>query len=140
MEQLSIADYDIDAIVATARNRNATYKPPLSDDDVIKTAASAWGYTASGRNWFGKGQVVTSHAEVDEMLTEAPGAFLLLAKLRRHNWGRTFMVANAMAEAMGWDRERFAAARAELERRGKIACVRKAHSRSPALYAWGQSS
>jgi hypothetical protein len=137
MRQLSITDADIDAIVAAARIRNATYAPPLPDEEVVKTASSAWGYTAQGRNWFGNGQVVSSHAEVDELLTEAPDAFLLLAKLRRHNWGKPFIIANAMAERMGWTRKRFAAARAELERRGKILCLRRGNGVHGApLYAW----
>jgi hypothetical protein len=139
MRQLSINGYDIDAIVAAARIRNAKFIPPLPDEEVIKIATSAWERTAAGLNWFGRGQVVSTHAEVDELVTEAPDAFLLLAKLRRHNWGRTFMVANALAKQMGWGRQRLAAARADLERRGKITCVREAHTGSPALYAWGQS-
>ena len=84
---------------------------------------------------------MTSHEEVDDLLTEAPDAFILLAKLRRHNWGETFIIANAMSETMpggGWSRQRFAAAKAELERRGKIDCLRKGGSlRGAPLYAWG---
>jgi Bifunctional DNA primase/polymerase, N-terminal len=140
MQQMSLNKFDIDAVIAAARIRNSTYSPPLPDDEVVKTAASAWGYTASGRNWFGKAQVVTSHVEVDELLIEAPDAFLLLVKLRRHNWGQTFMVANTMSKTMGWTRKRLAAAREELTRRGKIVCTRKAHSAAPALYAWGQQT
>ena len=140
MQQLAITNADIDAIVAAARIRNSTYTPPLPEAEVRDIAVSAWGYTAAGRNWFGRGQVVTSHDEVDELIAEAPDAFLLLAKLRRHNWGRMFIIANAMAETMGWPRKRFAAAKAELERRGKIICGRKgSRSTGAPLYAWGQS-
>ena len=89
MRQLAIADADIDAIVAAARIRNANYKPPLPDAEVVATASSAWGYTTSGRNWFGNGHVVASRDEVDGLMDESPDAFLLLTKLRRHNWGTT---------------------------------------------------
>jgi hypothetical protein len=137
MKQLSITDADIDAIVAAARVRNATYTPPLPDEEVIATAASAWGYTARGRNWFGNGTVAVRHDEVDELLDDE---IVLLVKLRRHNWGDTFIIANAMAETMpngGWDRERFAAARAGLERRGKIRCIRNRNGGNrPPLYGW----
>jgi hypothetical protein len=139
MKQLSISDYDIDAIVAAARIRNAKFIPPLPDEEVIKIATSVWEGTAAGLNWFGRGKVVSTHAEVDELVTEAPDAFLLLVKLRRHNWRQTFMVANALAKQMGWGRQRLAAARADLQRRGKITCIQEAHTGSPAQYAWGDS-
>ena len=103
---------------------------------VVDTATSAWNYTAQGRNWFGHGHVVLMHGEVDEMLSQAPDAFLLLTKLRRHNWGKTFPIANAMAETMGWTLRRLVAARKELERRGKVQLARQAHTGSAAIYAW----
>lgn len=75
---------------------------------------SACDGTAKGRNFFG-GKVVSTHAEVDDL---GPDSFYLLNKLRRHNWGeKDFVVANAMAESMRWTIKRFAAAKAELERR-----------------------
>jgi hypothetical protein len=129
-----IAVLDVDTtderVLADAMGRHGS--TPL-----VATAASAWGYTTKGRNWFGNGQVVTSHAEVDELMAQAPDAFLLLTKLRRHNWGGAFIIANAMSETMGWSRKRFAAARAELERRDKILCIRKGSgSQGVPLYAW----
>ena len=54
MQQLALTHADIDAIVAAAIARNSTFNPPLSESEVVKTAASAWGYTAQGRNWFGQ--------------------------------------------------------------------------------------
>lgn len=141
MKQLSISDLDIDAIVKAAIIRNCTFSPPLPENEVVQVAASAWGLTAAGRNWFGKGgRVFTSHAEVDELLNKFPDAFMLLTKLRRHNWGQDFTVANSMSADMPgkWSRQRFAAARSELERRGKIRCVRKANGiDGSALFAWG---
>jgi Bifunctional DNA primase/polymerase, N-terminal len=139
MRQLKITDADIDAIVAAARIRNASYMPPLPDEEVVKAASSAWGYTAQGRNWFGNGTVAVRHDEVDALMHEAPDAFLLLTKLRRHNWGKTFMVPNAMAATMpggGWGRERFEAARRSLAAAGKIKLLKRAYTGSPALYGW----
>jgi hypothetical protein len=137
MQQLALKEHDIDAIVAAARIRNSTYKPPLTDEEVIKIAASALGYTKVGRNWFGNGTVAIRHEEVDEL---ADDEALLLMRLRRHNWGETFIITNAMAEIMGdggWDRERFAAAKAGLERKGKIRCIRNRNGgRGAPLYEW----
>ena len=135
MQQLSLKEHDIDAIVAAAIIRNTTFNPPLPEGEVVKVAASAWGRTAQGRNWFGNGTVALRHDEVDELPQDAAW---LLTKLRRHNWGETFIVAQAMAETLGWTVKRLIAAKGELERRGKIRCIRnqKGGNRPP-LYAWG---
>jgi hypothetical protein len=135
MQQLSLKDHDIDAIVAAAIIRNTTFTPPLPEVEVVRTAASAWEKAAKGLNWFGNGTVALRHEEVDELPQDAAW---LLTKLRRHNWGRDFVVANAMAETMGWTRKRFAAAKAELELRSKIKCLRKGNGFHGApLYGWG---
>jgi hypothetical protein len=141
MQQLSLKEHDIDAIVAAAIIRNTTFNPPLPESEAVKVAASAWGKTAQGLNWFGNGTVALRNEDVDDLMMEEPDAFMLLAKLRRHNWGKAFIVANAMAETMpngGWSRQRFAAAKAELERRGKIRCIRdRKGGNRPPTYVWG---
>jgi hypothetical protein len=135
MQQLSLKEHDIDAIVAAAIARNSTFVPPLPHDRVVATAASAWERTAKGRNWFGNGTVALRHDEVDELPQDAAW---LLTKLRRHNWGRNFILANAMAETLGWTIKRFAAAKAELERMGKIRCIRDRNGGNrPPTYTWG---
>jgi hypothetical protein len=122
-----------------ARNANGSgLTEPLPDSELVRIVASTWKYHQSGRNWAGSGQqVVLSHAEID-LYADAPDALLLLTILRRHHWGRDFVVANAMKETMpggGWRRQRFTAARALLEIRGSLRLVR-AHSKvtGPALY------
>ncbi len=123
------------ALIEAARQCNADCVPPLPDPEVIEIASGAWGYEARGSNWFGTGRrVVASHDEMDRL---SPDAFYLLTRLRRHHWGRNFLVANAMADTLGWSRKRFAAARAELERLGKIKLLRKANQwQGAALYCW----
>ena len=116
-------------------------EPQLSNDALISTAKSAWRYEKEGRNLVGCGQsVVTPHSVIDELIGENQDAFLLLTLLQRHHWGRSFALANAMAEQLGWSRERFAATRTFLETLGFIQLVLPASFRSPALYrlgAWG---
>src|SRR5690349_10238517 len=98
MKQAHYCD-SMDALLDVARTYNDDHlQPPLADADVIKTAAAAWGYTAQGKNWFGRGgRVVMSHADIDGLLKEDPDAFILESLLRRHHWGRNFVVTNAMA-------------------------------------------
>jgi hypothetical protein len=131
----------IDDLLDVARTFNdIRLEPPLTDTEVIKIAASAWGYTAQGKNLFSRGgSVVMPHADIDGLLRESPDAFILESVLRRHHWGRQFVIANAMAETMprgGWSRKRFAKAKRELENRNRIWLVRPANYRSPALYGW----
>jgi hypothetical protein len=114
---------------------------PLLDDVIIATTRSAWRYEQEGRNLVGRGRaVVTPHAVVDELIGESQDAFVLLTLLQRHHWGRNFVLANAMADQLGWTRKRFAAARTLLQTFGFIQLVVPASFRSPALYrlgAWG---
>ena len=124
--------------VAVTLNRTALYEP-LPDDEVMRVVASAWAKELAGENWFGRGgQVVVSAAEVDELLRQDPDAFVLLTVLRRHHWGRSFAIANAMAATMpggGWRRQRFASARRNLEARGLIQQLRAASKlNGPAVY------
>ena len=108
-------------------------EPQLSDDVLISTAKSAWRYEQEGRNLVGRGRsVVTPHAVIDELIGESQDAFVLLTLLQRHHWGRSFALANAMADRLGWTRKRFAAARTLLQAFGFIQLVTPASFRSPA--------
>ena len=80
---------------------------------------------------------MTPHALIDELIGESQDAFILLTLLQRHHWGRSFVLANAMADQLGWTRKRFAAARTLLERLGFIQMVAPASFRSPAVYRLG---
>jgi hypothetical protein len=44
---------DFDALSDVARTRNGEFLPPLEDDEVMRTAASAWKYETQGRNYIG---------------------------------------------------------------------------------------
>ena len=116
-------------------------EPQLSEDVIGSTANSAWRYEQEGRNLIGRGRaVVTPHALIDELIGESQDAFILLTLLQRHHWGRSFVLANAMADRLGWTRKRFAAARTLLQALGFIQMVTPANFRSPAIYrlgAWG---
>ena len=116
-------------------------EPQLADDALISTAKSAWRYEQEGRNLVGRGRsVVTPHSVIDELMGESQDAFVLLTLIQRHHWGRKFVLANAMADQLGWSRKRFAAARTLLRSFGLIRLVAPASFRSPAVYrlgAWG---
>jgi hypothetical protein len=112
--------------------------PPLTEAEVARFAASAWRYQEEGKNLVGCGRaIVTAHALIDGLMLESPDAFLLLMMLKRHHWGRDFVVANAMAPIMpggGWTLRRLQCARKTLVDQGYIELVRPAGYLSPATY------
>jgi hypothetical protein len=128
---------EFDALVDVAHTCNASYLPPLTDDEVVKIAKSAWGYTRRGENRFGRHGVSFSTEEVNQLITRDPDQFLLLAFLRANNGpARTFMVANGLAQELGWGRKRFAAKRRDLERTHIKMVTRPSVRNGPARYRW----
>jgi hypothetical protein len=100
MKQAHHCDHFDDLVDVALTYNSMQMDPPLEDTEVIKIAASAWGYTARGENLFGLGgSVVISHADIDGLMTECPDAFILENLLRRHHWGRDFVITNA---TRGW--------------------------------------
>ena len=111
LEQARHSD-NFDVLLDVMRTRNMECEPQLADEVLISTAKSAWRYEQKGSNLVGRGRsVVTPHSVIDELIGESQDAFILLTRLQRHHWGRNFVLANAMANQLGWTRKRFAAAR-----------------------------
>ena len=81
----------------------------------MKVATSAWGCTARGDNRFGQTGVWLSTEEVNNLIKQNPDDLVLLSFLFANN-GRSkpFMIANRMADRLGWPRKRLAAARKRL--------------------------
>jgi hypothetical protein len=120
------------------RHNAAQFYEPLPDDEVLRVVASAWAKKTNGTNWFGGGRVIFDAAEVDDLLSLDQDAFVLLAILRRRNWGRDFVIANAMAAIMpegGWRRQRLTAARQRLVDTGIVEQIRPpSPANGPALF------
>jgi hypothetical protein len=128
---------DLETLLDVAGTRNEDCLSPLDDEKVVKIAESAWGYTITGQNRFGQTGSRIRAAEVTGMAASNPYAFALLEYLRVHNGpDRTFIVANALAETLGWTRERFVKARDCLEG-SHLEMVRKYSKKNgPAWYRW----
>jgi len=127
---------DFYALLDVARTRNDELCPPLEDDEVVRVAASAWGYTERGENRFGHPGVYFDAKLADWLARSEQDALILLTFLRAHNKpDRVFMVANGLAKTLGWTEKRLAAARNRLlgvflER------VSLARQHCPAQYRW----
>jgi len=140
LEHARYAD-DYETLLDVLRTRNMDCEPPLPDRELVATDGSAWRCEEEGRNLVGRGgSVLMPHALVDELISKNQDALLLLTVLKRHHWGRDFVIANAMAKRVGWTRKRFASARTLLHKLGLIEIVAAGSFRSPASYrfcAWG---
>jgi len=128
---------DYDALLDVAHTANADFLPPLTDDEVVKVAKSAWGYAERGDNWFGRHGVFFSTEEANRLIASDQDLFILLAFLRANNGpASTFWVANGLAKKFGWGLKRFAATRRRLETT-HIRMVRRPSTASgPAQYCW----
>jgi len=103
---------DIDALIDVARTFNQCCEPPLSENEVIKAAASAWGYQQSGNNWFGSNGMVAVPRNILHCLD--PDELFLFMRLRDAHVGlrNHFAIAvEAMSNSLGWDKRRFKRAR-----------------------------
>jgi Bifunctional DNA primase/polymerase, N-terminal/Primase C terminal 1 (PriCT-1) len=141
LEQAAHAD-DFETLMDVMRTRNMDCTIPLPETELENAARSAWKYEREGRNLVGRGKaVVISHNTIDRVMAHSPDAFVLLTILKRHHWGRDFILANAMAAAIGWRLSRWRSARNILVRLGLIACIHEGGlgPSDPPIYAWADS-
>jgi len=124
------------------RTQNMDCTLPLPESELEAVARSAWKYEAEGRNLVGRGKaVVISHGIMDRVMAHSPDAFYLLMLLKRHHWGRDFVLAKPMADSMGWTLRRWKAARNILVRLAIIACLHEGGlgPHDPPVYGWVES-
>jgi Bifunctional DNA primase/polymerase, N-terminal/Primase C terminal 1 (PriCT-1) len=141
LEQATYAD-DYETLLDIMRTRNMDCQQPLPDSEVIAATKSVWKYHQECRNLVGRGRaVIISHKLVDRLVTENQDAFILLTMLKRHHWGRDFILSKAMAAIFGWTVPRWYRARDFLVRCGIIACIHEGGMgpHDPPVYAWADS-
>jgi hypothetical protein len=137
MRKAHICD-NLDQLLADAREFNETFLPPLSEGEVMETASSAWAYTEKGLNRFGQHGAWLPTADIAYFAkSRLHVEYMVLGFLLAHNGPEAvFMVANGLAETLGFDRKRFAKARSALIDLGYIEQVRQACRDHPALFRW----
>jgi hypothetical protein len=138
MQQLSLKAHDIDAIVAAAIIRNSTFNPPLPESEAVKIAASAWGRTAQGLNWFGQRGSYLPTTTVNDMVRD-PYLLALISWLQAENAPTsTFWVADGLADKLGWPRRQLANARRKAIDAGWIVPINSPAPGQPVSYRWGE--
>jgi hypothetical protein len=141
LEQATYVD-DYQTLLDVMRTRNMDCQQPLSDAEVISATKSVWKYQQEGRNLVGRGRaVVISHKLIDRLVAEHQDAFILLTSLKRHHWGRDFVLSKRMAAMFSWTLPRWYSARNLLVRFGIIACIHEGGMgpHDPPVYAWADS-
>jgi hypothetical protein len=128
---------DLESLLDVARTRNEGFLPPMTDAEVLETAKSAWSYTERGENRFGQTGAWLSTAEVNSLIAADPDDLVLLTFLRANNGRRKpFIVANGLADKLGWTRKRLARARRRLERSHLQMVKQPSSYHGAALYRW----
>lgn len=108
--------------------------PPLSDREVIDTAASAWGYEQRGENRFGKTGAWFTTSEVNRFAGDADAFWLWSYVVANNQPDAEFWIADGLAEVWDWERKRLIRARKRLIDAGYIDLVRRGYPGQPALY------
>jgi hypothetical protein len=115
--------------------------PPMSQEELMTTAASAWRHTEQGANFFINPTACFATSEFEDMPLTDPDAWRLLGYLKMKNGHYSeFLVSNGLAVSFKWSRQRLAATRKRLVDGGHITLTRAPTSYTgPALYRWGKA-
>ena len=127
-----------DRLFEVAMSLNQESAEPMAVEEVNTIVGKCGSYTVEGHNYIRQHGAFMQDYEVDALIDRRnQDAFLLLSFLRRHKGpSAEFMITNSLNETFHWREERLVAARNRLVELGHIRLVKKAWSRSPALYKW----
>jgi Bifunctional DNA primase/polymerase, N-terminal len=130
----------LEQLIDQAKAANQHFKEPIMDlIEIEKSARQAWKYQLEDRNFLVRPRVQLAHDIVDAVAASFPDAIALLAILERYHAGNdTFVLANSMADKLGWTLPRFRNARDHLQAKGLIRCVHRGGRgpHDPSIYAW----
>jgi Bifunctional DNA primase/polymerase, N-terminal/Primase C terminal 1 (PriCT-1) len=130
----------LDTLVRVARTLNDTYTPPLDEREVEDIVQSAWSYEQRGLNRFGRHGVWFETSVANDLITADQDLYILLSYLRANNApDRQFMIADGLAETLGWGRKRLSAVR-KRAMQSHVQMVKGASNYTgPALFKWQPS-
>ncbi|CDX45297.1 hypothetical protein MPLSOD_90066 [Mesorhizobium sp. SOD10] len=95
------------ALLAIADRENASFLPPMRDEEVDRVAKSVWDYRQAGRLLVKGRQATVLPIDKDGILNLKPDAFYLLAVLKTTRAKKTFEIPQkATAARLGWGSDR----------------------------------
>jgi len=128
---------DFDALCDVARTRNSEFLPPLEDDEVMRTAASAWRYETEGTNYIGGMKAVFSESDVMPLMSDPYVGILIVWAKARFKPDSHFWIADGLAAKFGWSRQTLKQVRRRAIEMGAFRLIRPAGFKRPAIYGWG---
>jgi Bifunctional DNA primase/polymerase, N-terminal len=131
---------DFGSLLDVARTYNEPLLTPLSDDEVVKTAKSAWKKTQSGENWFGSHGARLSVEDAGRLVGD-PYVLALVIWLTAHNRpDAKFWIADGLKDQLDWSLYQLREARRRAVARGEIKRIRSHRLGKPAVYIFGKTS
>jgi hypothetical protein len=128
---------EFDTLCDVARTRNSEFSPSLEDDEVMRTAASAWRYETEGQNYSGGMVAVFSVADVLPLMPDPYVAALLVWAKASFKPDGKFWIADGLAAKFEWSARQLRQARRRAIEMGLIRLIRPAAFQRPALYGFG---
>ena len=129
---------DFEALCDVATTRNSEFFPPLEDDEVMRTAASAWKYETEGRNYIGGMRAVFCEADVLPLMADPHVGMLVVWAKARFKPDSQFWIADGLAETFGWSLRQLREARRRAIKMGLFILIRPGSGfGGPGLYRWG---
>lgn len=126
-----------DQLFEVAMNYNQACADPLPAEEVNHLVGNVWSYTVDGINTIGRRSAIIPADDIEALISSDQDLLLLLNFFRAcQGPSAKFMITNSLHKTFHWREERFVAARNRMIERGYIRQVKKAWSRSPALFEW----
>ena len=109
----------------------------MDENEVRKIADSVWKMTTEGRNRFGQHGAWLTTSDVDSLVAQ-PDVLALLVWLKARNCPNSkFLVADGLANLLGWSRRTFKAARRRLIQSKRIIPLNRPAPGVSVKYRWG---
>ena len=128
---------DFDSLLDVAVTYNRDFLPPLEDDEVMRTATSAWKYETEGRNYIGGMRAVFSTADVLPLMPDPYVTALVVWAKASFKPDYHFWLADGLAEKFGWSVYDLRHARRRAVQMRIFRLIRRAGFKRPAIYGWG---
>ncbi len=128
---------DFDSLLDAAVTQNREFLPPLEDNEVMRTAASAWRYETEGRNYIGGMRAVFTTADVLPLMPDPYVTALVVWAKASFKPDCHFWIADGLADKFGWSIYDLRHARRRAVQMGIFRLIRRAGFRRPAIYGWG---
>jgi hypothetical protein len=133
---------DFVALADVANTFASQCDQPLSGDEILRTARSAWGYTQRGENWIGSRHLQFDSATFPPSdLSSDPYLFTLLSWLRDHDApGRVLLIADGLAKILGWSEHQLRETRRRATIGQWVVMIEPPSRNRAARFDWGPSS